>query len=65
MRPRPKFFFSEYMKTKSMKIWFLQSEKEMQGKAVCSIYQSETDKGQLTSEWNFGVIKSPKKPTKF
>ena len=22
-------------------------------------------KGQLISEWNFGVFKSPKKPTKF
>ena len=25
----------------------------------------ETDKGQLISEWNFGVFKSPKKSTKF
>ena len=26
---------------------------------------TDSVKGQLISEWNFGVFKSPKKPTKF
>ena len=30
-----------------------------------SLRKSSLGKGQLISEWNFGVFKSPKKPTKF
>ena len=30
-----------------------------------SSIEEENTKGQLISEWNFGVFKSPKKPTKF
>ncbi len=32
---------------------------------LCKRKYSTRTKGQLISEWNFGVFKSPKKPTKF
>ena len=34
-------------------------------RSKCSTYLNQHFKGQSISKWNFGVIKSPKKPTKF
>ena len=40
---------------------------DFQSKEVdaCGIFQDVLPKGQLISEWNFGVFKSPEKPSKF